>query len=290
MSNSFVCQLCLKIFRRIDLHLRIHNISSSEYAELFPLDRFSKAVNEKTVKKLPRPHGNTGRVAWNKGRKATEEERRKIKEAHWARKSPEETLEIRKKMSINGSNTMKKINEDGRAFRMPKGYHTEEHKARMKEIMTNRICSWSEEIKKNHWTKKTTEEVQEIINKIQQNGTKTNTKRGWFFSSKMNCEFYFMSSYEEERMKYLDECSSILSFTNQHKIWIDYEWNGDVHRYNPDLMIVFNDGRIRLEEIKGAILERDKIRVDAKEKACLTFVEKMGWEYKMLFKNDLRTI
>jgi len=285
--------MCSKAFKRLDLHLRTHGVSPLEYTELFPLDDFSKVVNVKKEKINNPPskiHGNTGRIAWNRGRKSTEEEKRKIRESHWARKPPEETLEIRKKMSINGSNTMKKINENGKAFRMPKGYHTEEHKVRMKEIMANRICSWNEEIKKNHWTRKSAEEVQEIINKIQQNGTKTNAKRGWFLSSKMNCEFYFMSSYEEERMKYLEECSSVLSFTNQHKIWIDYEWNGSVHRYNPDLMIVFNDGRIRLEEIKGAILEKDKIRVDAKEKACLIFVEKMGWEYKMLFRNDLRTI
>lgn len=50
--------------------------------------------------------------------------------------------------------------------------------------MSGRVCSWNEQIKRNHWTKKSKEEIQEIVNKIQQNGTITNTKEDGFIHLK----------------------------------------------------------------------------------------------------------
>ncbi len=288
------CSICHKAFSRIDMHLVSHDISQEEYSKKFPEDKFSISYlkRQKKIKEkgLPKIHGNKGRVAWNRGKKTSDSAKKKISESHWARRPLSETVEIRKKMSLNGQRTFKKLHEEGKAFRMPKGYHTEEHKQKIKKLMTGRVVTWNEKIKENHWTKKSDEEIQKIINKIQHCGTKTNAKRGWFFSHKMNCSFHFMSSYEEERMKFFEESPEVICFTNQHKIWIKYEWNGGVHKYNPDFLVTFKDGTTRIEEIKGSILEKDKIRTDLKEAACIEYSKKNGYDYKMIFKKDLRKI
>lgn len=86
------------------------------------------------------------------------------------------------KLRINqakrGRKLFKKMNEDGKAFRMPIGYHTEKHKKYMSELMSNRIVSRKtcNKIKKNHWSNSIN--ADKIIKKIQ------NSKR---MSKKMEC-------------------------------------------------------------------------------------------------------
>lgn len=130
------CQLCNFSFCRLDMHLCTHDTTPAEYSNLFPDEKFS--INfikhqEKLKRKSLGIHGNKGKTAWNKGKKSSEKFRESIRESHWAKKPIEETHEIGKKMSINGTNSMRKINEDGKAFRMPKGYHSEEYKQKLKK-------------------------------------------------------------------------------------------------------------------------------------------------------------
>lgn len=89
-------------------------------------------------------------------------------------------------------------------------------------------------------------------------------------------------------MIFLDMNESVRSFTNKHGIWLSYQIDGSDYRYYPDLLVELMDGTIRLEEIKGYIA--DVQRVNAKEKVCIDFCLKRGWDYKMLFENDLEII
>ena len=232
------------------------------------------------------------RIGSNKGRKLSEEWKRHISETHWSRKPLEETKHVREALAEIGRQSMKKLNAPGgKAFRMPIGYHTQEFKnelsIRMKSI--ERTNEWRENTKKAHWINKTQEEVQEILEKIIENGTGFRSKRGNYHSTKMNDDFFFMSSYEERRMKFLDTCDNVCEFTNKHGILIDYEWQNCIHRYNVDLKITFNDGTICLEEIKGT-LNVGFERIAAKERACIAFCEERGWKYKMVFEQDLETL
>lgn len=217
---------------------------------------------------------NKGRPAWNKGKQFDDEYRQHVKKSHWANKPPEETKAIRAQCALNGRRSMELLNTNGRAFRMKKGFWSEEHKQYMSDLYAGRKVTWNDKIKATHWSKKSAEEVQLIVDKIQQNGGVRNTERGWFFSNKMNDEFFFMSSYEKRRMVFLDASDEILAFTNKHKIWIDYVWNGSVHRYNPDLHLTLRDGTQRLEEVKGAVLDVE--RVSAKELACQAYCQQRG--------------
>ena len=47
--------------------------------------------------------------------------------------------ELRKISSKNGKIALNKINIDGRAFRMTKGYHTQEFKDKISKLMKNKI-------------------------------------------------------------------------------------------------------------------------------------------------------
>lgn len=287
MSDTIMCLICGNEFQRISTsHLRKHGITFREYCEKFP---FAEIISDR-LKKISSEQGkkNKGRESWSKGKKMSDDFKKKVRESHWSKKPLEDTIRIREKMSINGTNSMIKINSEGKAFRMPKGYHTEEHKEKMRSLMLGRTVLWNDKIKNSHWTKKSKEEVQEIIDRIQQHGINHNCKRGWYFSDKMKEDFFYMSSYEERRMKFLDSCPEVVSFTNKHRIWINYVWENDNHKYNPDLLVTFLDGTKRIEEVKGFILDQD--RVKAKERACIDYANKNGLQYKMIFENELEKI
>lgn len=259
--QMLVCQFCKKDFKSLVGHVkRKHNVSSKEYRKLFP--------------------GSVMIII-------TEKHREKMKKNHWARKPKEQTVHVRASCSRNGTNSMNLINSNGTAFRMPKGYHTEEFKQRMKLLMTGRVYTWQNKIKQTHWSKKNANEARVILEKIVKNGTYRHTKRGYYFSEKMNEKFFFMSSYEERRMKFLDQCDMIKSFSGKHNIWIDYILDGSKHRYYPDLLVEYMNGTIYIEEIKGYYEKSEKDIL--KENACIEYVKNRQWKYKMLFENDLES-
>ncbi len=93
------------------------------------------------------------------------------------------------------------------------------------------------------------------------------------------------SSYETRRMKFLDGCPDVVTWTKKHKIVIPYEWKGAEHRYIPDFFVEYTDGIQSLQEVKGWI--RDPSRTSAKERAARAFCEARGWEYRVLFNENL---
>lgn len=286
MSELVTCLLCDLQFKKItNSHLKIHSLTVAEYRDKFP----NAVITCDSLREVSRNVGlaNKGRSPWSKGRTFSSEYRKRISESHWSKKPIIETAELRAKLSENGKRVMSQLNIDGRAFRMPKGFHSQEFKDKMRLIMTNRSITWNDKISANHWTRKDPVTVSLIMEKLNSSGFRS-SKRGRYFSAKMNQEFFFMSSYEERRMKFLDECSEIVKFTNKHNIWIDYEWNGSSHRYNPDLLVTMQNGSMRLEEIKGYIA--DDGRVSAKELACKAFATSQGLDYKLIFEDDLERL
>ena len=88
-----------------------------------------------------------------------------------------------------------------------------------------------------------------------------------YISTKSGKEELSDSSYELRRFKALDASPLVKSWTKKHKIKIPYTLHGKRHRYIPDILIKYHDGRIVLEEVKGFVF--DKAKFAAKNVAAL---------------------
>lgn len=74
--------------------------------------------------------------------------------------------------------------------------------------------------------------------------------KGWYFSKKMNENFYYDSFYEFIRMNILDKDNSVLKWSKRHGIKIPYLYKGKQKKYIPDFLIEYYDKKV-LEEVKG---------------------------------------
>lgn len=216
--------------------------------------------------------------------------------------------ELRKKQADTGKRVFDEMNKNGKAFRMPKGYHTDEYKTHMKEIMTNRIVSdeTREKIKKNHWSNQNNRE--EIINKIkegQANSISWNSydrrnilaewslnnpdkvgpklyKKGYYISKKTKNKEYYASGFELEWMKNFDNDTSILHWTKNHKIKIKYTYNNKTHNYIPDFMVSYDSGEVCLIETKGRVYNQEIINI--KNKVASEYATANNLQYKIIYQ------
>ncbi len=253
-------------------------------------------------------HGNTGRIAWNKGlTKETDERVKKYSESgiknHWSRgkhacriKSEQSLRLVGKKLS---EERCKKISECVSGIRNPMygRNHNEETKNKLRESAKNR---WKNDEFKNrwndsHWSKNS--KASDIGRKISKtkaemisNGclnlpTNHGFKNGKYWSNKMNDEFYYRSSYELVRYGVLESDDSVVKYTPKHGITIEYEHNGKLHKYIPDILIEYVGGEIVLEEIKGWI--NDKTVFDEKCESAIDYCNFNGIKYRVVFKEGL---
>jgi hypothetical protein len=98
------------------------------------------------------------------------------------------------------------------------------------------------------------EHSKRLIRLISENkfNNKHHFKRGWYTSSKTKEENHYDSSYELRRMIELDEDESVLKWTKNHKIVIEYIClDGKRRNYLPDFLILYMNGNQILEEVKG---------------------------------------
>ncbi len=93
------------------------------------------------------------------------------------------------------------------------------------------------------------------------------------------------SSYEFKRMEFLDNCVGVVKWTKRHGLAIPYMWQGAVHRYIPDFLVTYVDGRQSLQEVKGWI--RDPERFEFKKRAAQEYCRAHGMEYRVLFHESL---
>jgi hypothetical protein len=76
--------------------------------------------------------------------------------------------------------------------------------------------------------------------------------KGWFYSTKMQQQFYYDSFYELLRMKMLDADDNIVSWTKRHGIRIPYMLSEQNKYYVPDFLIEeVNANKKVIEEVKG---------------------------------------
>ena len=121
-----------------------------------------------------------------------------------------------------------------------------------------------------------------IINgEIKQNGW---AKHG-FYEFKNNGRQYYDSTYELDRMKWLDN-NGYLFKKNPFKI--PYIFDGAEHNYIPDLLVVdYENSNVYIEEIKSSFtlnndIEKNKVKFEAAKDYC----QKLGIEFHVYNKNE----
>lgn len=72
---------------------------------------------------------------------------------------------------------------------------------------------------------------------------------GHYVSPRDQMTHYYMSGWELRRFQELDEDWEVVSWQSQ-PVSIRYEFQGGTHRYTPDILIIYRDGTVVLEEIK----------------------------------------
>lgn len=112
---------------------------------------------------------------------------------------------------------------------------------------------------------------------------------GSYTSKKTGEEMKYFSSYELKRFEFLDDQKDVKNFTTSHGIKIPYiGLSGNVKRYIPDILIEYDSGKIILEEVKGFVKSQQELEL--KNKAGKDFCEKSGFEFRIVFRKDLRVI
>ncbi len=127
---------------------------------------------------------------------------------------------------------------------------------------------------------------QRIASGVGYNPKEAKTKHG-NFQAKDGTTSSYVSSYELERMQFLDSNTLVQSWSRKHCITIPYELAGVKRNYIPDFLVVTWHG-IFLEETKGYI--RNQQAHVAKCEAAIKFCAERGWSYRVLFKKDLETL
>ena len=252
--NKVICKICGKEFKSLAGHLKKHGHDKNSYHEIFP-NAIIQSLDE--------------------------EQKKKISISHWSKRDPNEIMHIKRVLSENGKAAMKKINENGKAFRMKSGFWSQAHKDYMSDLMEGRVIddNWKQRIRDSHWSKKDPDNVIEILHKIQDN---SKGNKSWFFSQKMQQSFFCASGWEKTKMQKYDIDENIMSFTNRHGIKISYHYQGKDRCYIPDLLLEMKDGTRIIEEIKG--YARDLEQVNAKSIAARRFAEQNGMEYRITYE------
>jgi hypothetical protein len=236
----------------------------------------------------------------------TDEELEKISKA--SKQKFIDNDKLREVSAENGRKAMNYINNNGLAFRMEKGYHTDEYKKMMSNIMSGRKLSKHTKnlIKENHWSNK--ENSIDIVNKIlkkRETNESWNSEerryilanwalehpekvgngmynRGYYTSKKTQNIEYYSSGFELEHMKLLDNDDTVLFWTKKHGIRIEYEYNAKKYKYIPDFLVEYKSNDTLILETKGWV--RNKEKNDAKIYAAKIYSNTNGYKYKIIYQ------
>lgn len=63
---------------------------------------------------------------------------------------------------------------------------------------------------------------------------------------------------------------------------------GRQHRYNPDILVEYHDGRVFLEEVKGRVFNR--IVFGTKNLAALIYCSTRNMKYRVIFQEQLEVV
>jgi TnsA-like endonuclease N terminal len=244
------CMICNAKFQCLSNHVKIHGLSPKEYVAQFNEPLMTMDCHERNslvhIEKFNKlPH-------------------------------------LRENLREVGRKNIQKVNASGKGWRMPKGFHTEEHKQKMCELMTGRNVTWGDKISTSHWSKG--DKAKEIIDLICSQSNRFHN--GWYCSNKTSKNEFYHSSYELRRMKELDLDDNVLLWTKDHDIVMHYQHNGKEKKYIPDFLIQYNDGRKTLEEIKGYI--KDVAQYDSKCSAARTYCSIKNMEFIVNFMKQMK--
>lgn len=104
-------------------------------------------------------------------------------------------------------------------------------------------------------------------------------KQGKYESTKTGKTLGYRSGLEERLYKILDQHDDVMSFYSE-PFNIDYIHMGQAHKYTPDLIVNFMDGRRQVWEVKPSNqtdLEMNKNKWRAAEEACKI----RGWSFEV---------
>jgi hypothetical protein len=110
-------------------------------------------------------------------------------------------------------------------------------------------------------------------------------REGYYESTKMGKSIHYRSGYEAKIYEYLDSDAEVLTFEVE-PFEIDYIHKGKAHKYVPDILIRFLDGRTELWEVKPSsqtMLEKNQDKWFAATKACKT----RGWEFIVMTETGI---
>ena len=112
-------------------------------------------------------------------------------------------------------------------------------------------------------------------------------KTGTYRSTKTGDFERYESSYELRRFKALD-ASPLVKKWGRSKERIHYRMGKKRRHYHPDIFVVYHDGRIFIEEVKGHIWDKS---IYIKKKLMAEWhCRQRGWIYRVIFKGDLETV
>ena len=212
------------------------------------------------------------------------------------KKKKEEKEKISKKVKAAWKNGVYDGEETRKKFASFTGKtHTKEHNDYMSELLKGRNVTWKDKIKKNHWSndpemrKKTLDKIKksretsEKWNSDKRRNTFANWsmdnpdkvghkfyKRGKYKNKKRNQYEYHASGFEREFMKQLDSDGAVIDWTKKHGIIIEYNINGKIRKYYPDVFVKYKNGVKKLIETKGRIYDKNIVlaKINAAEKWC----------------------
>jgi hypothetical protein len=105
-------------------------------------------------------------------------------------------------------------------------------------------------------------------------------REGWYESTKMGKSLHYRSGYEAKIYEYLD-CDVEVNAFDVEPFEIEYIHKGKSHKYVPDIIVHFIDGRTEVLEIKPAsqtLLEKNQNKWHAATRAC----KARGWEFVVI--------
>lgn len=118
-----------------------------------------------------------------------------------------------------------------------------------------------------------------IVRRYQEGGFRWS--RGKYRSTKMGCESHYRSSWELRHMHDLDSDANVASWQYEPHV-IYYEWEGSTHRYLPDFIVTFSDGRRELQEVGVGALKGGTPRNIAKAQAAREWCQTNGMSFRVV--------
>lgn len=114
------------------------------------------------------------------------------------------------------------------------------------------------------------------------------SKRGTFYSQKNQKEIRYESSYELQAYQILEQDERIKNY-DRCKFPIDYTFNGGLHKYIPDIDVIYTDNTREILEIKPEQLLKDSVNmakfIGAKEYCDKNNLTYSVWTEKNLERN-----